>query len=114
MARSTADTAQITFRLPLDWLERADAVAAGLALAGRPMGRTDGVRALIAAGLFLYEPEVAQLADRAAHALTARSGTTVTREAALKIALKAALEVYVASLPEPKRKSATKRSPKKK
>lgn len=87
MARPTADTAQITFRLPLAWLERADAVAAALALAGRPMGRTDGLRALIAAGLVVYSDEVGRLADLVARDLTVAGGPLVTREEAIRVAL---------------------------
>ena len=87
MARPTADTVQITFRLPLAWLERADVVAAALTLAGRPMGRTDGVRALIAAGLTLYSEEIARLADLVARDLAVAGGPPVTREEAIRVAL---------------------------
>lgn len=97
VARPTADTVQITFRLPTKWLQAADAVAAYLAHAGRPMGRTDGFRALIAAGLFLYDPEIAKLADLVALdlALENPGGVGFTREDAIK----AALQKYVAAAP---------------
>lgn len=106
MARPTADTAQITFRLPMKWLERADEVAAGLALAGRPMGRTDGVRALIAAGLTMYSSEIGRLADLIARDLTVAGKPPVTREEAMRVAL----EQYGGDRePKAKRKTNTKR-----
>lgn len=97
VARPTADTVQITFRLPTKWLEQADAVAAYLARAGRPMGRTDGFRALIAAGLFHYSPEIAKLADLVALdlAMANPGGVGFTREDAIK----AALQKYVDAAP---------------
>lgn len=107
MARPTVDTVQITFRLPLAWLERADAVAAALALAGRPMGRTDGVRALIAAGLVVYSDEVGRLADLVARDLTVAGRPPVTREEAIRVAL----EQYGADRePKTKPKRTTKRA----
>lgn len=103
MARPTADTAQITFRLPLEWLERADEVAASLALAGRPMGRTDGVRALIAAGLAVYSGDTGAMVERVSRSLQ------VTREEALR----AALEAFVGALPAGPKVPAKKRAKKK-
>lgn len=87
MARPTADTEQITFRLPSKWLKEADRVAKLLAQDGRAAGRTDGVRALIAAGLFVHDPEIAALADLLAATLSLKTSRPVSREDAIRVAL---------------------------
>jgi hypothetical protein len=51
MARPTADTVQITFRIPKDWLNQADKVASLISRPGLPASRTDALRAAIARGL---------------------------------------------------------------
>lgn len=51
MARPTADTSQITFRLPNAWLAQADELAKHISRPGFEASRTDALRAAIAKGL---------------------------------------------------------------
>jgi hypothetical protein len=51
MARPTADTVQITFRIPSHWLHQADAVATVLSRHGMEATRTDAFREAIARGM---------------------------------------------------------------
>lgn len=67
------------------------------------MSRTDGIRALIAAGLIIESEEVARLADLVARDL-GEYGPPVTREEAIHVAL----EKYVAGLLTPNRKTNAK------
>jgi hypothetical protein len=57
MARPTADTVQITFRIPTQWLAQADLVAGQISSAGFTASRTDALRAAIARGLEVLELE---------------------------------------------------------
>lgn len=51
MARPTADTTQVTFRIPTHWLTQADAVATILSRHGMEATRTDVFREAIARGM---------------------------------------------------------------
>lgn len=51
MARPTADTAQVTFRIPTSWLAQADALAIVLSRHGMAASRTDVFREAIALGM---------------------------------------------------------------
>jgi hypothetical protein len=53
--RKRATTTQVTFRIEKDWLGRADRVASKLSSDGVEMTRTDGFRAVMAAGFKLLE-----------------------------------------------------------
>jgi len=52
--RPPKDTEQVTFRVPREWLTKADALAAKLAPVG-VLSRTDALRAAIAKGFEAYE-----------------------------------------------------------
>jgi len=51
MARTNAKTTQITFRIPKEWLERADLLATKLSRPGNELTRTDALRVALATGL---------------------------------------------------------------
>lgn len=51
MARPTADTVQLTLRIPSKWFEDADGIAAQISEPGRIATRTDVFRLAIARGL---------------------------------------------------------------
>jgi hypothetical protein len=52
MARESKDkkTTQVTFRVPVEWLARADRVADKLSTAAKRFSRTDAMREALAAG----------------------------------------------------------------
>ncbi|HTQ43921.1 MAG TPA: hypothetical protein VMI75_14285 [Polyangiaceae bacterium] len=54
-AKRRATTTQVTFRIEKDWLKRADKVAAKLSSNGVKLTRTDGFRAVMAAGFEVHE-----------------------------------------------------------
>lgn len=54
MGRPMKDTEQVAFRVPREWLTKADALAAKLAPVG-VLSRTDALRAAIAKGFEAYE-----------------------------------------------------------
>lgn len=47
---ASADTVQVTFRIPKEWLRRADSIAKKLSKNGVELGRTDGFRLAMNAG----------------------------------------------------------------
>lgn len=51
MARENGTTAQITFRVPLQWLEDATQLARKLSRPGNVLTRTDALRIALATGL---------------------------------------------------------------
>ncbi len=51
MPRPPSDSVQIALRVPPDWLNKADAVAAKISLPGMTATRTDALRAAMALGL---------------------------------------------------------------
>jgi hypothetical protein len=53
--KKRATTTQVTFRIEKDWLKRADKVAAKLSSNGVKLTRTDGFRAVMAAGFEVHE-----------------------------------------------------------
>jgi hypothetical protein len=55
MARPLKDTVQITFRIPKDWMRKADALAKRLSRPGLNALRTDAFRAALAEGFWLLE-----------------------------------------------------------
>jgi hypothetical protein len=57
MARPTADTVQITFRIPSAWPGEADEIAKLLSRPGMPASRTDAIRAAIAKGFEVIRAE---------------------------------------------------------
>jgi hypothetical protein len=59
MPRPTADTSQITFRLPNAWLVEADEIARHLSRPGFEASRTDALRACIAKGIEAFRAEFA-------------------------------------------------------
>lgn len=58
-----AATTQVSFRLPTEWLARADEIARRLSEDARPMSRTDALRIAISRGFAVLEKSVV---DRAA------------------------------------------------
>ena len=65
------------------------------------MGRTDGVRALIAAGMVVYSDEVGKLTDLVARDLQAAAGggPPITREEVIRVTLEKYVASYVAAAP---------------
>jgi hypothetical protein len=57
MARPTANTVQITFRIPTEWLAEADLAADRLSSPGMRASRTDAFRAAIARGFEVMKAE---------------------------------------------------------
>jgi ACT domain-containing protein len=53
--KKRATTTQVTFRIEKDWLKRADKVAEKLSSNGVKLTRTDGFRAVMAAGFEVHE-----------------------------------------------------------
>lgn len=53
--KKRATTTQVTFRIEKEWLKRADKVAAKLSSNGVKLTRTDGFRAVMAAGFEVHE-----------------------------------------------------------
>jgi hypothetical protein len=70
MARPTADTVQITFRMPTEWLARADALAKLISRPGFEASRTDAFRAAIARGFEAFESESREHEGAVANART--------------------------------------------
>jgi hypothetical protein len=56
--RKRATTTQVTFRIEKEWLDRADRVATLLSSDGVEMTRTDGFRAVMAAGFKVLERRI--------------------------------------------------------
>jgi hypothetical protein len=52
---TTQNTIQITFRVPEEWIERADKIAKKLSHEGITLTRTDGYRAAMATGFIQLE-----------------------------------------------------------
>ena len=52
---AAADTVQVTFRIPKEWLRRADGLAKKLSKNGIELGRTDGFRLAMNAGFDRFE-----------------------------------------------------------
>jgi hypothetical protein len=83
-APKTTPHVQVTLRIPVDWLERADALAAALSEPGMEISRTDAMRRALAEGLLKLEerfrpqpaPEPAKPAKRSSKPLACleRSG----------------------------------------
>jgi hypothetical protein len=57
VARPPADTVQVTFRIPSDWLHQADALAATMSLFGTQATRTDAFREAMARGFRALEED---------------------------------------------------------
>lgn len=53
--KKRATTTQVTFRIEKEWLKRADKIAAKLSTNGVKLTRTDGFRAVMAAGFDFHE-----------------------------------------------------------
>lgn len=64
MARPTANTVQITFRIPKEWLEEADEVADVLSRPGMRASRTDAFRAAVARGFAAIKADAVPPPDR--------------------------------------------------
>lgn len=54
-AKAASPHVQITLRVPIDWLPRADALAAALSQPGLELSRTDAMRRALAEGLEALE-----------------------------------------------------------
>lgn len=55
VAPDSGPTVQVTFRIPEDWLERAENIAGWISSDGLVLNRTDGFRAAMAEGFTHYE-----------------------------------------------------------
>jgi hypothetical protein len=55
MPKSKKATVQVTIRVPCDWLERADNIAADLSPIGKKLTRMDGFRAAMVFGFEHHE-----------------------------------------------------------
>ena len=53
--KKRATTTQVTFRIEKEWLSRADKIAEKLSTNGVKLTRTDGFRAVMAAGFEVHE-----------------------------------------------------------
>lgn len=74
MGRPTADTVQVTFRVPSYWLQEADAVAMALSRFGMDATRTDAFREAIARGF----KEIIKESAEASYRVSAWDGTRTT------------------------------------